>query len=390
MGPLAGLRVIEMAGIGPGPFCAMLLADMGAQVIRVERREGAPGSRKDVTGRGRRSVALDLKSPAARDAVLRLVVGADALLEGFRPGVMERLSLGPEPCLKANPRLVYGRMTGWGQSGPYAPTAGHDINYIAISGALDAIGTTETPVPPLNLVGDYGGGGMLLAMGMLAALLHAARSGQGQVVDAAMSDGAALLMAPIYGMRAAGRWGAPRGANLLDGGAPFYGVYACADGRHLSVGPIEPQFFAEFLRRLGLPTEDFAARDDRAHWPALRARIAAALAARTRDDWAAIFDGSDACVAPVLSMAEAPAHPHNAARGTFFERDGVVQPAPAPRFSATPSAPGAPARLRGEDGRAVLQEAGFSAEEITALLASDRPGANAPARESAAQQPGET
>lgn len=369
MGPLAGLRVIEMAGIGPGPFCAMLLADMGAEVIRIDRRDGPPGSRRDVAGRGRRSIALDLKSQAAQQAVLRLVAGSDGLLEGFRPGVMERLGLGPEPCLKANPRLVYGRMTGWGQTGPYAPTAGHDINYIAISGALDAIGTGQTPVPPLNLVGDHGGGGMLLAMGMLAALLHVARSGQGQVVDAAMSDGAALLMAPIYGMRAAGRWGAPRGANLLDGGAPFYGVYACADGRHLAVGPIEPAFFTEFLNRLGLPAADFAARDDRSHWPALRARIAVAIRARPRDAWAAIFDGSDACVAPALSMAEAPAHPHNAARGTFFERDGVVQPAPAPRFSATPATAGGPARLRGEDGRAVLAEAGFSDDEIRTLLA---------------------
>lgn len=368
MGPLAGLTVIEMAGIGPGPFCGMLLADMGARVIRVERRDGPPGSPADVTARGRQSVALDLKQPAAVAAVLRLVERADALLEGFRPGVMERLGLGPDACHARNPRLVYGRMTGWGQHGPYAPTAGHDINYIAISGALDAIGTAETPVPPLNLVGDYGGGGMLLGLGMLAALLHAARSGQGQVVDAAMSDGAALLMAPIYGMRAAGRWGAPRGGNLLDGGAPFYGVYRCADGRHLAVGPIEPQFFAEFLARLGLPAEDFAARNDAAHWPALRARIAAALATRTRYAWAATFDGSDACVAPVLSMAEAPAHPHNAARGTFFERDGVVQPAPAPRFSATPCAPGAPAPPRGADTRLVLAEAGLAAHDINALL----------------------
>lgn len=367
MGPLAGLRVLEMAGIGPGPFCGMLLADMGADVVRIDRADGPPGSARDVTGRGRRSVALDLKRPASIAAVLRLVEGADALIEGFRPGVMERLGLGPEACQAKNPRLVYGRMTGWGQSGPLAPTAGHDINYIAISGALDAIGTAEAPVPPLNLVGDYGGGGMLLAMGLLAALLHAQRTGQGQVVDAAMSDGAALLMAPIYSMRAAGRWGAPRGGNFLDGGAPFYGTYRCACGGFLAVGPIEPQFFAMFIQRLGLAEADFSGRGEATNWPALRVRLAAAIATRTRDDWAAIFDGSDACVAPVLSMAEAPGHPHNTARQTFFERDGVTQPSPAPRFSATPSKPGPPAPLRGADTRDFLREAGFSEAEITEL-----------------------
>jgi len=367
MGPLAGLRVLEMAGIGPGPFCAMLLADMGADVVRIDRAGGPPGSARDVTGRGRRSVALDLKRPAGIAAVLRLVAGADALIEGFRPGVMERLGLGPAACLAKNPRMVYGRMTGWGQDGPLAASAGHDINYIAISGALDAIGTADAPVPPLNLVGDYGGGGMLLAMGLLAALLHAQRTGEGQVVDAAMSDGAAQLMAPIYGMRAAGRWGAPRGGNLLDGGAPFYGTYRCACGGFLAVGPIEPQFFALFIQRLGLDEADFAGRDDAANWPALRARIAATLLTRRRDDWGMIFDGTDACVAPVLSMAEAPAHPHNIARNTFFERDGVVQPAPAPRFSATPSAPGGPAALRGEHTRSFLGEAGFSEAEIAEL-----------------------
>jgi alpha-methylacyl-CoA racemase len=280
---------------------------------------------------------------------------------------MERLGLGPEVCRAKNSRLVYGRMTGWGQSGPLAPSAGHDINYIAISGALDAIGPAEAPVPPLNLVGDYGGGGMLLAMGLMAALLHAQRSGQGQVVDAAMSDGAALLMAPIYGMRAAGRWGAPRGGNLLDGGAPFYGTYRCACGGFLAVGPIEPQFFALFIQRLGLDEADFTARNDRAHWPALRARIATAIATRGRDEWAKIFAGSDACVAPVLSMAEAPLHPHNVARNSFFERDGVTQPAPAPRFSATPAEAPAPAPLRGEHSHSILREAGFSAAEIAEL-----------------------
>lgn len=368
MGPLQGLRVIEMAGIGPGPFCAMLLADMGAEVWRVERREGPPGSRRDVMGRGRRSIALDLKHPAATRAVLRLVERVDALIEGFRPGVMERLGLGPDVCLARNPRLAYGRMTGWGQTGPLAPLAGHDINYIAITGALDAIGTKDQPVPPLNLVGDFGGGGMLLAMGLMAAMLHAARTGQGQVIDAAMSDGAAQLMAPIYGMKGTGRWSAPRGGNMLDGGAPYYGVYRCGCGGFLAVGPLEPQFFAEFLRRLELPEGEFADRLKPELWPALHARFAAVFLTRKRDAWAAIFDGSDACVAPVLTMEEAPTHPHNQARGTFFEREGITQPAPAPRFSATPSSPGAPARLRGEDSRAILEESGFTATEIAELL----------------------
>ncbi|MCX7931455.1 MAG: CoA transferase [Rhodovarius sp.] len=368
MGPLAGLRVIEFAGIGPGPFCGMLLADMGAEVIRIDRPEGPPGSPGDPTGRGKRSLALDLKRPAAVAAALRLIEGADGLIEGFRPGVMERLGLGPEVCLARNPRLVYGRITGWGQGGPRAATAGHDITYIAISGALGAIGTAESPLPPLNLVGDYGGGGMLLALGMLAALLHARRSGEGQVVDAAMSEGAALLMAPIYGLRAAGRWGGPRGSNLLDGGAPFYGVYRCADGLHLAVGPIEDAFFAAFLEGLGLAAADLPPRHDRALWPALRARIAARIAMRERAYWLARFAGSDACVAPVLDMAEAPQEPHNRARGSFFEQAGVVQPAPAPRFSATPSAPGGPAPQRGADGRAVLAAAGFTEAEIAALI----------------------
>ena len=335
MKPLSGVRVIEMAGIGPGPFCGMLLADMGADVLRIERPGSAPRA-GDVTARGKRTLALDLKDPGAVAELLGLLQNADALIEGFRPGVMERLGLGPAECHARNPRLVYGRMTGWGQDGPLAQAAGHDINYIAITGALDAIGPAESPVPPLNLVGDYGGGGMLLAMGICAAL----RGGQGCVVDAAMSDGAALLMAPIYGMRAAGRWPAPRGGNLLDGGAPFYGTYRCADGKFLAVGPIEPQFFALFVQGLGLAEADFAGRNDPAHWPALRARIAAVLLTRTRDEWAAAFH-PDACVAPVLSMAEAPDHPHNQARGTFSERDGVVQPAPAPRFTRPPpSSPG--------------------------------------------------
>ena len=334
-----------MAGIGPAPFCGMLLADMGADVIRIERPGAPPAKAGDVTARGKRAIRLDLKDSSAVTQLLDMLPTADALIEGFRPGVMERLGLGPAESQARNPSLVYGRMTGWGQSGPLAPTAGHDINYIAISGALEAIGPADAPVPPLNLVGDYGGGGMLLAMGVLAALLHARRTGEGQVVDAAMSDGAALLMAPIYGMRAVGRWDAPRGGNLLDGGAPFYGTYRCADGKFLAVGPIEPQFFAEFIQGIGLPEAEFSGRAHAAAWPALRARIAAVLMTRTRDDWAALFHGTDACVAPVLTMAEAPSHPHNLARGTFIELDGVVQPAAAPRFSALPE----PARVAAKE-----------------------------------------
>jgi alpha-methylacyl-CoA racemase len=367
-GPLTGVRVIEMAGIGPGPFCAMLLADMGADLLRVDRPEGPPGDRRDVVLRNRRSVTLDLKRPEAKRAVLRLCENADALIEGFRPGVMERLGLGPEEALKANPRLVYGRMTGWGQDGPLAPTAGHDINYIGLTGALHAIGPADgPPVPPLNLVGDYGGGAMLLAVGLLAAIIEARTSGRGQVVDAAMVDGAALLMAPFYGALARGAWRDARGVNRLDGAAPYYGVYACAGGGYLAVGPIEPQFFAEMLRRLGLPAEEFAGRDDPANWPALRARLAGAFASRTREEWVALFDGSDACVTPVLSLKEAPKHPHNAARGVFAEAAGVVQPAPAPRFSRTPGALRTPAPLRGEHTAEALHDWGLSAEEISAL-----------------------
>ena len=368
-GPLHGLRILEFAGIGPGPFCGMVLADLGAEVIRLDRTEGPAGTRQDFVGRGRRSLALDLKKPEAIAAALRLVEGADALIEGFRPGVMERLGLGPEACLARNPRLVYGRMTGWGQEGPLAQAAGHDINYIALTGALWSIGRPgERPVPPLNLVGDYGGGGMLLAVGVLAALLEAKGSGRGQVVDAAMVDGAALLMAPIYAMQARGRWGPERGANYLDGAAVFYDSYECADGRWLAVGPIEPQFWAEMLRLLRLDPARFEKRMDPAHWPALKEELAAAFRARTRDDWVAVFEGTDACVS-VLSMEEAPRHPHNAARATFVERDGAIQPAPAPRFSRTPAAIQAPPPLRGEHGAAVLADCGFAAAEIEALKA---------------------
>jgi alpha-methylacyl-CoA racemase len=367
-GPLKGLRILEFAGIGPGPFCGMLLADLGAEVVRLDRKEGPPGTRQDFVGRGRRSVVLDLKSPAAVAAALRLIEGADALIEGFRPGVMERLGLGPEPCLARNPRLVYGRMTGWGQEGPLAQAAGHDINYIALTGALWSIGRPgENPVPPLNLVGDYGGGGLLLAFGILAALLEAKGSGRGQVVDAAMVDGAAMLMAPIYAMLARGRWRNERGANMLDGAAPWYDTYECADGRYLSVGPIEPQFFALMVGKLGLDPGRFAGRMEPANWPALRQELAAIFRARTRDDWSALFEGTDACIAPVLDLAEAPAHPHNAARGTFQTREGAIQPAPAPRFSRTPATPGLPPPLRGEHTEAVLRDWGFAAAEIATL-----------------------
>ncbi|MFM7609774.1 MAG: CaiB/BaiF CoA transferase family protein [Alphaproteobacteria bacterium] len=370
MGALTGSTVLELAGIGPGPFCAMLLADMGARVIRIDRPEGPAGTRDDVVLRGRRSLCLDLKNPSAVEALKRMALQADALIEGFRPGVMERLGLGPEQLLTTHPRLIYGRMTGWGQAGPLAKRAGHDINYISLTGALHAIGDADRPPPPpLNLVGDYGGGGMLLALGILAAVIERANSGRGQVVDAAMVDGAALLMAPIYGMLARGRWAPERGTNLLDGTASFYGSYACACGGHVAVGPIEPAFFTEMLALMGLDAADFDNRMDPATWSTHKARLAAAFLGRTRDAWAEIFADSDGCVTPILSMAEAPSHPHIAARETFVTAHGAVQPAPAPRFSRTPSALGAAPPLRGEHGAEILAEFGFSAAEIASLAA---------------------
>ena len=381
-GPLAGLKVVEFAGIGPGPFAAMLFADMGAEVVRIERRgvSRRPLSLLnagpfDVLNRGRRAVAIDLKRPAGVQVALRLVAQADALIEGFRPGVMERLGLGPDPCLAANPRLVYGRMTGWGQNGPLAHAAGHDINYIALSGALHAIGTPEQPLPPLNLVGDFGGGALLLAWGMLAALWEARSSGHGQVVDAAMTDGAALLMAMMYGVKAGGLWSNERGTNLLDGGAPFYGTYACADGKYLAVGPIEPQFYRLFLEKTGITDPELANQYDLTAWPLQREKLAAILRLRTRDEWCALLEGSDACVTPVLDLEEAPQHPHNLARGTFVVVDDVLQPAPAPRLSRTPGEIRNPPPQAGQDTQAVLCEWGFPQKEIDALLAEGAIGA---------------
>ena len=345
MGPLQGIKVVEFAALGPAPMGAMLLADLGAEVVRIERKSSAGGRPTAdlfdpkidiILNRSRRVVALDLKKPEAVAAALRLVAGADVLVEGFRPGVMERLGLGPEVCLTRHPRLVYGRMTGWGQSGALAHAAGHDINYLSLSGALHAIGEKDgKPVPPLNLVADCGGGAMLLAVGVLAALVEARSSGRGQVVDAAITDGAAVLMSMMYTLKAMGQWTQERGSNLLDGGAHFYDTYQCSDGKWLSVGAIEPQFYALLLERTGITDPAFNAQWDREQWPVLKEKLAAVLLALTRDEWCALLEGSDACVAPVLDMDEAPQHPHNCSRNTFIEVDGITQPAPAPRFSRT-------------------------------------------------------
>lgn len=387
-GPLRDLRVIEIASLGPGPFCAMMLADMGADVLRIDRPPGhsrARDPRIDLMNRGRRSVAVDLKHADGTATVLRLVEQADVLIEGFRPGTMERLGLGPDTCLTRNPRLIYGRMTGWGQSGPLARAAGHDINYIALSGALHAIGPRDgPPVVPLNLVGDLGGGGMYLAFGILCAVLEARRSGTGQVVDAAMVDGAASLATMFFGLRAAGLWNDSRGTNALDGGAPFYGTYETADGRHVAIGPIEPQFYDELIERLGLAPTDLPPRHERAAWPALHDKLAAVFRTRTRDEWCCLLEGTDACFAPVLSLAEAPLHPHNRDRGTFVEIDGVTQPAPAPRFNRTPGAIRRPPPYPGEHSSEALREWGFSPGEIAALAASGAiqgPGSDAQVRQ---------
>ncbi len=373
MGPLTGYRVIELAGIGPGPMCAMLLSDMGADVLRIDRLSSAGlgismRAKFDVLNRGRRSVALDLKKPEAIEAVLRLIEKADALIEGFRPKVMERLGLGPDVCLARNPRLIYGRMTGWGQEGPMAEAAGHDINYIAMTGALHSIGRKgDRPLPPLNLVGDFGGGALYLALGVVAGLLEAQKSGKGQVVDAAMVDGASSLMTAIYGIKAAGVWTNERGDNLLDTGAHFYEVYETSDGKYVSIGSIEAKFYDELLELSGLKGQELPHQMDRTAWPALKERLTAIFKSKTRDEWCKIMEGSDVCFAPVLSMEEAPQHPHNRHRGTFVEQDGVVQPGPAPRFSRTPGKIQRPPASPGQHTDEALRDWGFSNAELEKL-----------------------
>lgn len=374
-GPLVGLKIVELAGIGPNPWCAMMLADMGAEVIRVDRLVDAGlgiamDAKYALLDRSRRSIAVDLKKPEGIETVLRLVEQSDALIEGFRAGVTERLGIGPEDCWKRNPRLVYGRVTGWGQDGPLAKVAGHDINYISLVGAAHAIGRADgPPAPPLNLVGDFGGGGMLLAVGVLAALLEAQKSGKGQVVDAAMTDGAAALMTALYGMRAAGLWSDEREANILDGGAHFYNAYECADGRFVSIASIENKFYAELLEITGFEDPDHAAHRDRAQWAPAKEKVKALFRTKTRDEWCALLEGTDVCFAPVLTMGEAPGHPHNAARKTFVEENGVVQPAPAPRFSRTPGKIQKAPSKHGADTEAVLADWGFSPDELAALKA---------------------
>ena len=372
MGPLEGVKIVEFAGIGPGPMCAMLLADLGADLVRIDRpkAEEAPW-RTNVLNRNRPSVSLDLKHADGKEAALRLIESADALIEGFRPGVMERLGLGPDECLARNPKLVYGRMTGWGQDGPLAKAAGHDINYIALTGALHAIGPKDgPPTPPLNLIGDFGGGALYLALGVVSALLSARATGKGQVLDVAMVDGAASLITAAYGLHSLGLFKDERGTNSLDGGAHFYGAYETKDGKYISIASIEPQFYAELKERLGLKDEDLYEQHDREHWPDNRDRLEALFRQRTRDEWCEILEGTDVCFAPVLAFGEAPSHPHNKVRNTFIEVDGVVQPAPAPRFSGTPLGTPYGAPPPGADTSDKLADWGFSGEEVAALLES--------------------
>jgi alpha-methylacyl-CoA racemase len=373
MGPLAGITLIEVAGIGPGPMAAMMLGDLGADIIRIDRLapsgpERFSDPRHAVHGRSRRSIAIDLRKPAGAEIVLRLAQSADGLMEPFRPGVAERLGIGPDPCLARNPKLVYGRMTGWGQDGPLANAAGHDINYIALAGVLSAIGTAERPIPPLNLVGDFGGGGMLLAFGMVCGLLEARTSGRGQVVDAAMVDGAALLFGSVIGMHAAGLWRDGRESNALDGGAHFYNVYETSDGGHVAIGSIEPQFYRLLLEKTGLSDQDMPEQMDRAAWPGMKARLGEIFRTKTRAEWCAIMEGTDVCFAPVLSVSEAQEHPQAKARAAYVDMNGVAQPAPAPRFSRTPPKPRLTPR-RGEHTDAVLNEHGFTARDVEALRA---------------------
>jgi len=370
MGPLAGLKIIEMAGIGPAPMCAMLLADLGATVLRIDRQQpsglGLPShARFQIMNRSRHAIAVDLKKREGVDLVLRLASGADGLIEGFRPGVMERLGLGPNECHARNPKLVYGRMTGWGQEGPLAQAAGHDLNYIALAGVLHSIGRAgQAPTPPLNLIGDFGGGALYLAFGLVCGLLEAQRSGKGQVVDAAMVDGAASLMSIFYALHAAGSFTLKRGDNVLDSGAFFYDVYECADGKYISLASIEDKFLEEFLRRMEIDAKEMPAKMDKARWSEAKAKLAQRFKTKTRDEWCRLLEGSDACFAPVLSIEEAPRHPHNVARGSFVEVDGIVQPAPAPRFSRTAAAKPTPPEVPGERGIMSLAQWGLSEAEI--------------------------
>src|SRR5690349_674207 len=373
-GPLEGLRIVEFAGIGPGPFCGMMLADHGAEVIRIDRAGGSRGgsqpvTSKDVLARGRKSIAIDLKSAEGVALARRLAASADGIIEGFRPGVMERLGLGPEQLLADNPKLVYGRMTGWGQTGPYAPYAGHDINYIALAGALAHFGRAGgKPTPPINMVGDFGGGGMMLAFGMVSALLNVARGGEGQVIDAAMTDGTAILMSMMHGMKAMGVWSEDLGVNMLDTGAHFYDTYETADGKFVSIGSIEPQFYAELRARAGLAEDkDFDAQHDRGQWGALKDKLTALFKSKTRAEWDALMEHSNVCYAPVLTMSEAYEHPHNQARGTFVEVGGSMQPAPAPRYSATATATPRPAPMPGDQSDDILRAIGMDDGAIAEL-----------------------
>ena len=371
MGPLTGIRVVEMAGIGPGPFTAMMLSDLGAEVIRVDRlSHKGIGHRANVLNRGRKSIAVDLKNPRGVETTLRLIEQADVVLEGFRPGVMERLGLGPEKCLSVNPRLIFGRMTGWGQTGPLSQAAGHDINYISIAGALGAMGYADRPpAPPLNLVGDFGGGAMYLLTGILAALVERATSEQGQIIDAAMSDGTASLLSPFFGLMAMSMWTTDRFSNRLDGGAFYYGSYECSDGRYISIGSLEPQFYALLLEKAEITDPEFQEQLDEAAWPAKREKLTQLFKTKTRQQWCDIMEGTDVCFAPVLDLKEAPNHPHNIDRKTFVELDGIVQPAPAPRFSRTQGEIQGPAAMAGEHTREVLSAWNFSDQEIGELQA---------------------
>ena len=372
MGPLSGKRIIEIAGIGPGPFCAMLLSDLGAEVIRVDRASTVADELPDLPSldllnRGRRSIGINLKDPEGVETVLKLIESSDALIEGFRPGVAERLGIGPEDCLTRNPKLIYGRMTGWGQYGSYSSMAGHDINYIALSGVLGMIGRKdEKPVPPVNLIGDFGGGGMILALGVCAALVEVASSGKGQVIDAAMTDGSALLATMVHSFKAMGIWG-DRGTNLLDTGAPFYDVFECSDGKFISIGSIEPQFYSELLRITGLDQQENPKQMDRQSWDEMKSKIASAIKSKSREEWENLMEGTDVCFAPVLTIDEAYDHPHNLERDTFIEVAGVKQPAPAPRFSRTPASITSPPPHPGEHTEEILLDSGFTISEISSL-----------------------